>query len=689
MPAMNARFESSEKAPIAAEGLNSRPEISLLKLVVSNPELPPVARIAREMRRAIDNARDIDERFRDPRKALEGYNRIIEDKAEDSLDEFSLRLPVATALHEKGHIHWSFGEKAQALSAFGEIVYRFAKPSLIDEKLRVLVVDSISIVEELYDSVRNDETPTVIFAAQIRNEALKVFDTVVKYFLEPSLRDVRLRQSVVQAQFRRAVILCHQNSTSDAISAYNDVISYREGLRIFGGDTDDKDLLAYVAFAYFNKGILFHGLKRFEEAVAAYQNVVGDASFQSDQLTELVLMSMFRTAEAYGEIGRFRRQIGTYEEVASRFSDVEGALREYVAVAISNKARIAASRGLYVESIKAADELERRFASVEAEEIAYTVASISNIRGDIFNYLGFRKEAVLSWKFVINHFRHHASARIRKEVKTARGLSSYDSRFARRIGAVDRPADFLNFFLISKSLQLSEQARIGERIRLIVSDVANNTITFANYVSYIEENSNFIISEDDVSDLKEPDQPLLEDSFTLLSVYLEARGIPRDLRPYLIRRINKMVDEAKAEILLPTRTASVTALSDEDRVAFEAHAKKRVWKPHTVPPSSFIEEEFARWFERGLRREDITKVQPKLTGAYAKEIERDPTRRLKGLIERPRNLPAGTPARPSTKRSGSRRLVSELSPEELEIRRKKTLARTRRARARAQGIAPS
>jgi hypothetical protein len=104
-------------------------------------------------------------------------------------------------------------------------------------------------------------------------------------------------------------------------------------------------------------------------------------------------------------------------------------------------------------------------------------------------------------------------------------------------------------------------------------------------------------------------------------------------------------------------------MSDEDLAKFRAYAEAHPWNSdEQTYASSYIRTHFDRWLGNGLTLEIIGSVNAELVRSYKEEILHNPRKRVRALTQ-PHQLPTGS------KRALSARLVSEMTPEELEIRR--------------------
>jgi hypothetical protein len=161
----------------------------------------------------------------------------------------------------------------------------------------------------------------------------------------------------------------------------------------------------------------------------------------------------------------------------------------------------------------------------------------------------------------------------------------------------------------------------------------------------------------------------------------------RSEAPAVVPEIEHCVRRVKGEV---TRVPDPPArLSDIQLKEFQAYAKAHPWEAkHKFTASEFIRERYKKWLgkrdEQGnwigaaLWREDIadTQVEPKLAAAYSTEVRRHPERAVDGIYVRPHKLPEGA------KRAVSARLVSELSPDELDQKRERE--RQKKGRSREQ-----
>ena len=105
-------------------------------------------------------------------------------------------------------------------------------------------------------------------------------------------------------------------------------------------------------------------------------------------------------------------------------------------------------------------------------------------------------------------------------------------------------------------------------------------------------------------------------------------------------------------------------LSETDLAEFRACAAANPWHPDMLTaPSAHITNFFEPWFGRGLTVEIIASADADLIAAYKAEIIRNPRKRIRALTK-PHKLPTGA------KRAISSRLAVELTPEELEEKRR-------------------
>jgi hypothetical protein len=144
--------------------------------------------------------------------------------------------------------------------------------------------------------------------------------------------------------------------------------------------------------------------------------------------------------------------------------------------------------------------------------------------------------------------------------------------------------------------------------------------------------------------------------------------------PTLVPKIRELLDSYKIQARA-VATSAKRKLSEASLNEFRKHALAHPWIARSgIRPSTHIQTVFKKWLGKGLSRQHIVKVQPKLAGAYATEVSRDPNKRVKSLLVHTHRLP------PGTLRPLSMRTVAELSEEEL--KEKRTHAAAKQARWR-------
>lgn len=180
-------------------------------------------------------------------------------------------------------------------------------------------------------------------------------------------------------------------------------------------------------------------------------------------------------------------------------------------------------------------------------------------------------------------------------------------------------------------------------------------------------------------------------------------------KPTLAEAIDELIDRAKTEApeVVPALVSAsrlvrgeVTRppeppdhLSEAELAEFRAYAKANPWgAKHRFNPSDFISHHYRKWLGKrdaagkwigsALWREDIVAVEPKLAAAYATEVGRHPGRAVAGLYVRPHKLAVDMP------RSLSMMRASELTEEELEVRRARIRIAVRRSRQRRASTGP-
>ncbi len=113
----------------------------------------------------------------------------------------------------------------------------------------------------------------------------------------------------------------------------------------------------------FNKGVVLAQLGRWEEAIAAYDELVrrtGGSPLLG--LRETAVRALFNKGASLAGHQRFEEAIAVYDELVNRYSDAtESSLREAVAKALINKGIALAELDRPVEALSALDEVVARW----------------------------------------------------------------------------------------------------------------------------------------------------------------------------------------------------------------------------------------------------------------------------------------------------------------------------------------
>jgi len=665
-------------------------ETPTVRLVVSN-ERPASRRggiwpIWNELQRA----RSMGANFGEYKQALTLLDQFIEKFSLPALGEPGLRPLVATAMYDRAVTYDRLAENRHAIDAYREVIDQYGEHSLDDRDIRQLIIDAFFRADTLLAAAEKDAIQDKERHRELFEERLQRSEEFVVLFSQLSLTDVALREHIAHALLNRAHSWHRDGFFQNALSAYGLVVAFYDGIVWIQGPEADPEYERgnpafdeHVAYAILNKGIVLYKLERLEEAVAAFSDLIERFSGTNGSgLNTLLSIALFNMAGAFARLRSGEKAIKAYNHLISRFgASADPAVLTYVAGALINKADTLHSMDRSTEAVATLDEVTDRFTAAAEERLRHLAADALVRKGAVLQSIGFRDDAVLTWEEVISLFGSAESQVLNEQVVRAkRHISSEASNVAHYNGE-GATVDLLSLAFELKNIRGDARRQLTISFVTIVNDAIKETRSYEAFLIYIKTNSGMLKEWKDVEDVPSGEPQLGKSASDILELYLESRKVPRGLRPYLTDRFNALIEEAQAEIFVPPLSAVGQSLSEDELNAFRAHAEAHPWQPRCgISPSAFIRKEFAAWLGHGLKREHVVHAQPKLAEAYGGEIRRHPENRIKELIERPRNLPPGTPA----KRSGARKLAAELSPEELAIRRKKVREQTSLSRARAK-----
>jgi len=211
-------------------------------------------------------------------------------------------------------------------------------------------------------SLESHPTPEAHFNTGLAQGCLERYeDAVQSYSKSIELGEKQGSLAVAAAALvNKGAALVQLRRFEEAIMVYDDVVS-RFGKR------QEVPLLAMVAAALVNKGVALGELKRQEDAIAVYDDVVSRFGKREElPVLEQVAKALSYKGFAFRELTRFEEAIAVYDEVIRRFGDrEERALPEQVAIALVNKGVALRSFNRPEDEIAAYDEVVRKFGNRE------------------------------------------------------------------------------------------------------------------------------------------------------------------------------------------------------------------------------------------------------------------------------------------------------------------------------------
>jgi len=592
----------------------------------------------------------------EPERAVSEYDAFIEMQGRTILGEPGLRPLVAHAYHNKGVALVELGREEDALYTFSDLLDKFGQ-FCVDQSVPVpLLTGASNSIGEILRRLNRLE------------DAIKVNDFVMNLFCKPSLDRPQFREQVASEIFNKGYSLHEMGRLEDAISVYHQVVAYYDAFSFFGcEDKASQRFREYVALSLFNKALAFSGLNKVEEAIATYNDL--DNRFTDKEATDTLFEKHIARALYNKGLAvywtRKERADAVYNEIISRFSTSDQyEVQLQVANALLSKA------GLLYDSraVELYDTIISRYEHSKEPVLLEIVASAYVRKGLVFEEAKRDPDAMKLYDRVIDLFGHSNDAAIQEQVLLAR--KSRQACFRKPWRGVFEGS--LNGLLLEYLSRLSIDEYVKNKVVVVfngyIRDIKDRNWTSSPYILFGDANPleppEGWKDVGDVPDVKVAiGAESADDPSILLDRYLEARGVPASARAELARKLGKLIEEAKVEVLLPESRQAVRDLREADLTEFETYAKAHLWDSNsTIAPSTYILQHFTEWLGRGLTLEHIVEIQPSLGAAYKEEIRHNNRKRIRELT-RPHKLPAGT------SRLTSRKLMAELSEEQKEAKR--------------------
>ncbi len=210
------------------------------------------------------------------------------------------------------------------------------------------------------------------------------------------------------------------DSPDTELEAYDLIL--RAGSRLTDNPTHGTAAELRINSALFNKGVVLAQLGRWEEAIAAYDELVrrtGGSSLLG--LRENAVRALFNKGASLAEHQRFEEAIAVYDELVSRYSDAtESSLREAVAKALINKGIVLAELDRPVEALSALDEVVTRWDNSRDPILQERAARALVNRAAALIKLGEAAAAIDTYKEVLVRFEDEPQPSLREWLRVAR-----------------------------------------------------------------------------------------------------------------------------------------------------------------------------------------------------------------------------------------------------------------------------
>ncbi|MDO9040811.1 MAG: tetratricopeptide repeat protein [Desulfocapsaceae bacterium] len=234
------------------------------------------------------------------------------------------------------------------------------------------------------------------------------------------------------------------NHFEEAIAAYDEVVAR------FTDGTHVKIRTLVVGTMLFKATTLIQ-LNRPVETIAVCDEMI--ALFADDTETNirrLVLLAMMTKSISLGQLNRFEQEIAVYDEVVARFTnDTEPMIREEVASAMVNKGVTIGQLNRPVEAIAVYDEVVAHFADDAEVVIRRQVARAMVNKGFTFGQLNRPEEAIATYDEVIARFANDTEVELHEQLAmsmvnkgiTLGQLNRYEEEIAAYDEVISRFAD--------------------------------------------------------------------------------------------------------------------------------------------------------------------------------------------------------------------------------------------------------
>jgi tetratricopeptide (TPR) repeat protein len=286
------------------------------------------------------------------------------------------------------------------------------------------------------------------------NLVLAGYDELVsrKTDITPSARNL-----MMQALFRKGLLLGTLNQPRDAITAYDELVKRYD-------ESPQPAEQEYVAWGIFNKGVAFGTLGESEAALAAYdedwkrfgesgdaklkeplgrallnkagllgiakaheaalalyeQTIERESGASESALLEQVAHAQFGKGYSLESLGRSEEAIAEYDKLASQYAgSTDLIFQRWAARALFNKAGVLKQLGKIQETVNICDEMIQRYGEVTDSQVQVLVAKSLFNKGNNLGILERHSEALQVYEDVVRRYQNSTDPELQEQVGNA------------------------------------------------------------------------------------------------------------------------------------------------------------------------------------------------------------------------------------------------------------------------------
>ena len=287
-----------------------------------------------------------------------------------------------------------------------------------------------SVVQEQISQTNNDAISQLVEALKHKPEADYSFDDwnarahnayskenpalAAEYWLQAARGGKGSGEQTAQSLFNAGVALGQLKRYDEAIAMYDEVVTRY-------GNAPEPMLRQIVSLALFNKGFVLGLENHNEKAIAIYDEVVTRYGNEPEiALREQVVKSLLNKGFALSLLNRNEDAITTYNGIVMRYGEApEPVVRELVAKSLLNKGNALNVLNRDDETIAVYDELVTRYANAPEPVLRGQVAIALNNKGIRLGILNRNDEALNVYDQVIMNYANAPESQLREQVAIA------------------------------------------------------------------------------------------------------------------------------------------------------------------------------------------------------------------------------------------------------------------------------